>query len=326
VTKKIINKTTPKKVRRYTSSATLFYTAAQNLGYTIAEVVVNGETNISRYGFYVEHNTKSCYISAKSYFPQVSRWQLALMDNKLITTAILEQSSFSTIKTILFTNQDSITLPKLKAQILNQPLPILIKPTSGHDGSGIVLCYTKKQATDLITTYYQSNESFLAQPFIDKSEYRITVVDREIVFIHLKKFPTVIGDGVKTVAELIKKAKYSDQSVIQQECLKQKVTLETILKKGAVFKTHITKKSDPSFYITKNFPDKINEWVTKLCAELGIGTVGIDVFIKGNFENPTQMMIIELNSKPGLSYIPKYYHDKETPLLIATRSLESYFK
>jgi len=126
-------KTPTKKIRRDTSSALLLHTAAQALGYSVREVKVNGKINLSRFGFFVEHDNKRCYISAQSYFPNVPRWQLALMDNKLITTAILEQSPFSTIKTILFTNKDSLPLRKLVSDILNQPLPILIKPTSGQD-------------------------------------------------------------------------------------------------------------------------------------------------------------------------------------------------
>lgn len=323
-----IKKTNPSTERKlpFKSNAVLLYTAAKSLGYDISEVLVNGQRNLSRFGFYVEHKNKRCYISNRTYFPNVPRWQLALMDNKLITTAVLEQSSFSTIKTISFTNQNSITLNKLKTQILNQPLPILIKPTSGSDGSGVVLCYTKKQTSDLITTYYNNNESFLAQPFINKDEYRITVVDKEIMFIHLKKFPTVVGDGVSTVAELINKAKYSDPSVVMQECRKQQITLSSVLKKGKVFQTHITKKSDPSFYLTRDFPIKIKDWVTRLCTELGIQSVGIDVFIKGDFEDPSHMMIIELNSKPDLCYITKFYNDRETPLAVATKVLKSYFK
>ncbi len=314
-----------KKERSYRSNASLIYAAAKSLNYTITEVMVNGKRNLSKFGFYIEHNNKRCYISAKSYFPQVPRWQLALMDNKLITTAILEQTSFSSVKTILFTGQNSISLTKLKTQVLDQPLPILIKPTSGSDGSGVVLCYTKKQTTDLITSYYNKNEIFLAQPFVNKDEYRITVVGKKIMFAHLKKFPTVVGDGVKTLAELISTAKYTDTSVIDQECTKKKVTLKSILKKGVTFQTHITKKSDPSFYITNNFPEKISTWVTKLCTDLGIDSVGIDVFIKGTFENPTDIMIIELNSKPNLCYITQYYNDRQTPFNVAVKILEGYF-
>ncbi len=319
-------KTAEKKARPYRSNASLLFAAAKSLGYTLTEVIVNGQKNLSKFGFYVEHNHKRCYISAKSYFPNVPRWQLALMDNKLITTGILEQSSFSTIKTILFTNQNSISLPELKKNILNQPLPILIKPTSGSDGSGVTLCYTKKQTTDLLSEYYRNNESFLAQPFINKDEYRITVVDKEIQFIHLKRFPTVTGDGIKTIAELISTAKYTDATVIEQECRKQKLTLTSILKKGVKFQTHITKKSDPSFYIITDFPQKISDWVTTLCTELGIDSVGIDVFIKGTFTNPSEMMIIELNSKPDLCYITQYYNDRQTPFNVAVKILESYFK
>ncbi len=314
------------KIRPYRSNASLLYSAAKSLGYKLTDVEVNGKRNLNKFGFYVEHKNKRCYISAKTYFPQVSRWQLALMDNKIITTAILEQTTFSSIKTIAFTSKQSITQTALKTQILNQPLPILIKPTSGSDGSGVVLCYTKKDTLDQINYYYNKNESFLAQPFVNKDEYRITVVDRKIMFIHLKMFPTVVGDGLKTITELLKTAKYKDDSVITQECRKQKLTLNSILKKGKHFQTHITKKSDPSFYITKNFPAKINLWVTQLCTELGIDSVGIDVFIKGTFENPSDIMIIELNSKPNLCYITQYYNDRHTPFMIATKILRTYFK
>lgn len=314
-----------KRVRPYRSNASLLYTAAKSLGYKLTDVEVNGKRNLSKFGFYVEHNNKRCYISAKSYFPQVPRWQLALMDNKIITTALLEKTQFSSIKTISFINKLSITQSELKTQILNQPLPILIKPISGTDGSGVVLCYTKKATSELIQHYYRKNESFLAQPFINKDEYRITVVDKQIMFIHGKRFPTVVGDGTKTLAELIKKATYKDDSVIAQECKKNGITLQTVLKKGTHFQTHITKKSDPSFYITKNFSIKIQEWVTQLCEELGINSVGIDVFIKGKFDNPSQIIIIELNSKPNLCYITQYYNDRQTPFLVATKILETYF-
>ena len=317
--------TTP-TARPYRSNASLLYAAAKSLGYTLTDVEVNGKRNLSLFGFYVEHKNKRCYISAKTYFPQVSRWQLALMDNKLITTAVLEQTKFSSIKTVSFTSKQSITQTALKTQILQQPLPILIKPTSGSDGSGVVLCYTKKDTLSQINYYYNKDESFLAQPFINKDEYRITVVDRKIMFIHRKKFPTVTGDGIKTLAELIKIAKYKDDFVIAEECRTQKLTLNSILKKGKQFQTHITKKSDPAFYITKNFPDKINLWVTQLCSELGIDSVGIDVFIKGSFENPSDIMIIELNSKPNLCYITQYYNDRQTPFIVATKILKAYFK
>lgn len=318
-------KTSSKRVRSFRSNASLLYIAAKSLGYKLTDIEVNGKRNLSRFGFYVEHNNKRSYISAKSYFPNVSRWQLALMDNKIITTAILEQTGFSSIKTISFTGQQTITSLALEAQILKQPLPILIKPTSGSDGSGVVLCYTKKDAVNQINYYYRRDESFLAQPFINKDEYRITVVGKQIMFIHLKKFPTIIGDGVRTIAEIIKTAKYTDSSVIEQEYQKQGLGPDSILQSGTLFQTHVTKKSDPSFYITKDFPKEIVAWVTRLCDELGIETVGIDVFINGKFDNPSKITIIELNSKPNLCYITQYYNDRQTPFMVATKILEDYF-
>lgn len=311
---------------RYTSNADLLHDAAESLGYKITDIIINGNRNLGRFGFYVEHKSRRCYISAKSYFPGVPRWQLALMDNKLITTAALEQNSFSTIKTVSFTTKNSTTLKELQKQIFKQPLPILIKPISGSDGSGVQLCYTKKQAVALIKEYYHSNQSFLAQPFIDTDEYRITVANRKIGYIHLKKFPTITGDGIKTISELISEVKYSDNEVIRQECKKNKLTLQSVLTKGKSIKTHITKKSDPAFYITDNFPPKITAWVNKLCDALGIDSVGIDVFIKGTLADPSNIIVIELNSKPNLCYVTQYYGDSKASFTIATEMLKAYFE
>jgi len=311
---------------RYTSNAALLHDAALSLGYKITYIIINGKKNINRFGFYVEHKNRRCYISAKSYFPGVPRWQLALMDNKLITTAVLEQNYFSVIRTVSFTSQDTITLTALHKQIFNQPLPILIKPTNGSDGSGVQLCYTKKQAVELINEYYYANTSFLAQPFIEKDEYRITVANKKIGYIHLKKFPTVTGDGIKTIADLISKAKYLDDEVVRQECKKLKLTIQSVLPKGKSIKTHITKKSDPSFYITDNFPPEIIAWVTKLCDTLGIDSVGIDVFIKGTLIDPSKIIVIELNSKPNLCYVTQYYGDSKASFTIATEILKAYFE
>lgn len=309
----------------YKTNTEIFYEAALSLQLKPTPVVVNDTVNLSRFGFYVEGNGKKCYISTKSFFPNVHRWQLALMSDKLITSAVLEQNNFSTIQSVVFTKQQSITLSDLEKKVLRIPLPILIKPNHGHDGAGIELCDERARTSAVIAAYYAENVSFLAQPFIVQPEYRIMVVNKEIMFIHRKKFPEVIGDGKTTLAELLKKARYVDTSTIQKECLKLNLSQHSIIPLGQKIKTHITKKSDPAYYKTSQFPIPLIHWVKDVCDALNIETVGLDVFGGDDIGDTEKLIIIELNSKPSLCYLSTYYKDKETPLRTAKKILAHYF-
>lgn len=309
----------------YKTNTEIFYEAANNLGLTVDRLIVNNKTNHAKFGFYVTYKTKKCYISTKSYFPNVPRWQLALMSDKFITSAVLESYNFPTIKSVSFLKNDTRTLDELKSEITGQPYPILFKPSQGHDGIGIELCFTKSDAETAISTFYHSNTSFLAQPFIEAKEYRIMVVGKEIMFIHRKKFPVIVGDGIQTIKSLLKNAKYSNEAIVKKECEKYSLTPDSILPLGEKLKINITKKSDPDFYINNNFPPTLQKWVEKLCDALSVETVGIDIFANGDLSDTDKLVIIELNSKPSLCYISSYYKDKVTPLNAATKVLKQYF-
>jgi D-alanine-D-alanine ligase-like ATP-grasp enzyme len=313
------------KKKVYKTNTEIFYEAAKQLDLAITLVAVNNKTHISRYGYYIEHGLKKCYISTKSYFPNVPRWQLALMTNKLITTAVLEQNNFSTIKSLVFINKNEISLQDLITTIHQQPYPILFKPNHGHDGIGIELCYEKSIAEHIITEYYQNNVSFLAQPFIEQNEYRIMVAGSEIMFIHRKKFPEIVGDGISTIQKLVSKAKYSNKTIVMRECTKRNLTLDSVLAPGEKLRIHITKKSDPDFYLKDNFPEALQTWVKELCQTLAVETIGIDIFTSGELRDTDKITIIELNSKPSICYISSYYKDYETPLRVAKNILRRYF-
>jgi len=310
-----------------TSNSHLFLIAAQELGYETEIIGTKNVENLSENGFWVRHNDKACYLSGRTWYPNIPRWQLALMSDKSITTTALIQANLPTIQTITFPdNKKDLTFNEVKKVILDQPLPILIKPNDGYDGDGVILCYTKKQVSGVLKSHWKNKTSFLAQPYIRHDEYRIMVVNRKIQFIHRKKFPTVIGDGKTSLLKLLKEARYCNDIIIARQCKKLDYTLETIIPKGQIFKTHITKKSDPDFYMTENFPAHVIELTQDICTKLGIETVGIDVFIDGDINKSKKITIIELNSKPGLFYIIRYYKDYKTPLNIAKLLLRTYFR
>lgn len=300
------------------------HAAAVSLGYTTDHLTINGVQDINTFGFTVSHGGKVCYISNKTYFPDVPRWQLELMSDKILTSAALDALAYTQIKTVVV-HPKLQTLSQSMNEALALSLPVITKPSHGSDGFGIQLSRTKKALREAVKTKHTQGKSFLVQAFIEKPEYRILVIDGEVAYIHRKKFPEITGDGTSSVADLLYGKKYRASDVVSYECKKHGYTLTSILPVGVPLKTHITKKSDPDFFISTNIPVKINTWSKNLARALGVRSMGIDAFIDGDLHDPSSITIIELNSKPSLHYIEKYYKNPEVLLHVATTILKNYF-
>src|SRR5439155_1670534 len=78
-----------------------------------------------------------------------------------------------------------------------------VKPLTGSRGDFAEAIHGEASLSrylDVVTTYY---DAVLVQPIIEGAEYRIFLLDDEVVFSARKYPPSVLGDGVHTVRELL---------------------------------------------------------------------------------------------------------------------------
>jgi hypothetical protein len=263
------------------------------------------------------------------FYPSVSRFSAYLTANKILSQKILQKFSYRVIITTPIHVRDYLSEEELLLDVKQKNLlfPLLIKPNTGQDGDDISICETTEQLEAVCIAFFTKKHDFLMQPIITQNEYRILVVDHELVLIHSKRNQRVTGDGKTSIGTLLSKIPESKKSyvIIGWQHNKRKTTMESVLPTGDHFDYHITKIPSADVYYKDNFPPEVTAWALKLSQTLSSPVVGIDVFVPGDITDTDSYTIIELNSNPAVYYLPKRCNDFTTPYLIVEKVLKNYF-
>ncbi len=305
-------------------TATLIAHKAKKLGYTVQEL----KTGSPFKEYYVQSHTKSFLVNGNVFYPNVPRWQHVLMGSKLLSEALLQKKKYNKIRSVLIYAKQTHSKKELttRATALDT-FPVIIKPEEGFQAKGITVAYTKRQLIDAVSEIVAKKQNVLVQELLFKKEYRILVVEGKVMALHSKGYPTIIGDGKKTIAQLLKEQKttYVNDTVVDYECKKIRKKRTDVLDAGVSIPCHITQKGTFEYYESKKIPKAIKAYVQQLCIDNSIKTAGIDVFIDGTPKKPTDFTIIELNSNPGFRYLQTKYKDKDVIDRITSRIVETYF-
>lgn len=305
----------------------IYEQAAKNLGIT-TELV---QSSPSTHSLLITYKEKFYLASASTpgFYPEVRRWNAHFSSSKLLTQKILKRFGYKVVSSEAIRHADFSSLHQLDAKLrqLDLKYPILIKPDMGLRGQGIALADTLVQLKKIAKEKFQRGEDFMLQPILNQNEYRILIVNYEVVLMHSKQNPHIVGDGVSTIAQLLSEIKKSkkDETFIKYEHKLHKTKASSVLKKGTFFEYHLTKKPTSDYYQTSQIPAVIKKWTLKLAKTINAPVIGIDVFIPGTFADTSTYTIIELNSNPGLNYLPTYCNDETTAINIFEKVLRDYF-
>lgn len=306
-------------------TATLIANKAKKLGYKAQEL----KTGSPFKEYYIQSKSKSFLVNGNVFYPNVPRWQHVLMGSKLLSEALLQSRKYNKIRSVLVYAKNVKNKKQLNKEACSlNTLPVIIKPEEGFQAKGITVAYTKKQLIEAVSYLVQKKQNVLIQELLFKKEYRILVVEGAVMAIHSKEYPFIIGDGKRTIKELLsaQKQSYVNQTVVAVECKKMNKKQTDILEEGVHMPCHITQKGSFEYYESINIPSAIKKYVSQLCKDNNIQTVGIDVFIDGSPKKPTGFTIIELNSNPGFRYLQAKYKDKDVVDRITTRIVETYLR
>lgn len=122
-----------------------------------------------------------------------------IASDKLLTKNILEANSLPVAKGARVTN--TIELLKEASDI---GYPLVLKPQFGSKGAGVyVNINNEKELLRNFVELKNKTEDIIIEEFIDGRDYRVCVVDYRVVAVAHRTPPYIIGDGKKTIKELI---------------------------------------------------------------------------------------------------------------------------
>lgn len=194
--------------------------------------------------------------------------------------------------------------------------PVIVKPNSKSQGSGVVKAYSDGELMIAIQSYQEKERVFLVQRFIPWRDYRIVVLDNEIISAYERTPLSVTGDGVSMVRELLSMKqdqfdahgrdthiRIDDPRTLQ--CLQRRQeNLESVVPDQETWQlldnANLSSGGDARD-VTEQIHPMYTELAVKLTRDMGLRYCGVDLFVNGDLATPSDEYIIcEINAAPGI--------------------------
>ncbi|RXW48463.1 bifunctional glutamate--cysteine ligase/glutathione synthetase [Enterococcus faecium] len=244
-----------------------------------------------------------------------------IMENKTVTKKVLKEAGFRVPGGAEFSSMEEA----VKAYPRFAEQAFVIKPKSTNYGLGITIFKEGASLEDYqagLAIAFREDSSVLVEEFMLGTEYRFFVIDGEVQAIMLRVPANVIGDGIRTVKELVEE-KNSDPlrgtnhrapleliqlGELEQLMLKEQgLTIESVPQANQIVylreNSNISTGGD-SIDMTDEFSEAYKKIAVSAVEALGAKISGIDLIIPDKEIDPTTDKkaygIIEANFNPAM--------------------------
>ncbi|WP_148241084.1 bifunctional glutamate--cysteine ligase GshA/glutathione synthetase GshB [Enterococcus faecium] len=244
-----------------------------------------------------------------------------IMENKTVTKKVLKEAGFRVPGGAEFSSMEEA----VKAYPRFAEQAFVIKPKSTNYGLGITIFKEGASLEDYqagLAIAFREDSSVLVEEFMPGTEYRFFVIDGEVQAIMLRVPANVIGDGIRTVKELVEE-KNSDPlrgtnhrapleliqlGELEQLMLKEQgLTIESVPQANQIVylreNSNISTGGD-SIDMTDEFSEAYKKIAVSAVEVLGAKISGIDLIIPDKEIDPTTDKkaygIIEANFNPAM--------------------------
>ncbi|WP_195988577.1 bifunctional glutamate--cysteine ligase GshA/glutathione synthetase GshB [Clostridium sp. D53t1_180928_C8] len=286
-------------------------------------IVDRGENFISlKKGDKIEYVKQATKTSKDTYV------SVLIMENKTVTKKVLAEKGVKVPRGEEF---NTIEEAKIKAhKYINKP--IVIKPKSTNFGIGINIFPEGANLEDIIHAFeiaFKNDTTVLIEEFIKGKEYRFLVINDEVVGILHRVPANIIGDGEKSIKELVE-VKNQDPLrgkgyVTPLEKIRLEENAELFLKQQGKNFDYIPKKDEivylrensnistggDSVDYTDDIPQKFKDIAVNASKAAGAMICGVDMMLEDYRDENTNYAIIELNFNPAIHIHSYPYKGKE---------------
>ncbi|MEK5187356.1 bifunctional glutamate--cysteine ligase GshA/glutathione synthetase GshB [Enterococcus sp. FSL R5-0957] len=244
-----------------------------------------------------------------------------IMENKTVTKKVLKEAGFRVPGGAEFSSMEEA----VKAYPRFADQAFVIKPKSTNYGLGITIFKEGASLEDYqagLAIAFCEDSSVLVEEFMPGTEYRFFVIDGEVQAIMLRVPANVIGDGIRTVKELVEE-KNSDPlrgtnhrapleliqlGELEQLMLKEQgLTIESVPQANQIVylreNSNISTGGD-SIDMTDEFSEAYKKIAVSAVEALGAKISGIDLIIPDKEIDPTTDKkaygVIEANFNPAM--------------------------
>jgi len=196
--------------------------------------------------------------------------------------------------------------------------PVIVKPNSKSQGRGVSKVYNREQFYSALRDIFHYDNIVLVQRIVTGKDYRLVVLDGDLISAYQRIPLSIIGDGKSTIVTLLKRkqikfdAKKRDtvinlkDSRIQQKLASMGMNIKSVPANGQqVFlldNANLSTGGD-SLDVTDVVHKDFKQIAKNLAKDMNLRFCGIDLIVKGDISKKAgKYVVIEINAAPGLDH------------------------
>lgn len=204
----------------------------------------------------------------------------------------------------------------------NVGFPVVLKPNTASQGRLVCVANDRRTFMQAARAITKIDKVFLVQPLVEGHDYRIVVLDGEVLSAYERLPLTVTGDGMSTIDQLLC-AKQEDFELrgrdtkiqtndfrISNRLRRYKMTRATVLPMGSAFALLDNKNLSSGGEAVDATADIHPSYATlaaKIVKTMGLRYCGLDLMVQDDIRKPlhaekNSYQVIEINSAPGVDH------------------------
>ena len=182
---------------------------------------------------------------------------------------------------------------KVKKMLKNASNKIVIKANDSCQGKDVYCVKNKIEAKRIIKKMFkEKKDSISICPYVEIDyEYRVIVLEDQVLYAYKKRKPFIVGDGLQTVKQLINKKYFENDTLI----LSKNLNLNKILKKdeklNISWKHNLSNGAEPVIIENDENLEKIKDIAIKAAKAIGIKFATVDIALTSKKE----ILVVEVN-------------------------------
>lgn len=228
-----------------------------------------------------------------------------LSKDKHLTKNILNKIGIKTPQGFLLHNWKEVSYLIKKGKL---SYPLVVKPNEMAAGTDVAANIQNiKELKAIVSSMEKKYPNFVAEKYCEGDDHRLTVLDGKVIASCKRVRPFIIGDGVSSLAELIKsfneKREYKvkiDNEVLRS-IKRQGIGLDSIIQRDVTILLRENSNMSTGGMVvdvTDMVNTKFKKIAVKAVSELGLRFAGVDI-ITPDISRDSKYVITEINGLPG---------------------------
>ncbi|MFH0854223.1 MAG: cyanophycin synthetase [bacterium] len=201
--------------------------------------------------------------------------------------------------------------------------PVVVKPNSGSQGSGVAIVHNKREFYRAMRAIFKFDRVALAQRIVRGRDYRLVVLDNDLISAYERIPLNVAGDGKMSIKRLIEEKQRQFIAEKRGTCIKMDDPriVEKLKRAGLTFDSvpsseeriflldnaNLSTGGD-SVDVTAIVHPSFSDLAVRLTRDMNLRLCGVDIMVDECISAPPvagKYWVLEINAAPGLDHYVK---------------------